>query len=270
LQTIRRSRCSIPAADTPRPGASGCTRDQRSWGGPAPPTAIYLFAPDRKAERPAAHLEHFKGVLHVDGYAGFERLASKEGVVLAACGAHTRRKFYEVSESTGSPIAAEALRRIGELYAVEARIRGQPPTMRLDARRSWSKPVIDAFHPWLERQLAQVPGRSGLAEAIRYALARSEGLTRILHDGRIELDTNPVERAIRPVALGRKNHLFAGSDGGGERWAVFCSLIATCKLNGVEPYAYLRDVLTRPPRPHASAHFLARRQARIAPRRCWE
>jgi len=146
-----------------------------------------------------------------NGYAGFERLTSKEGVVLAACWAHTRRKFYEVSESTGSPVAAEALRRISELYAVEARSRGQPPTMRLDARRSWSKPVIDAFHPWLERQLAQVPGRSGLAEAIRYALARWEGLTRFLHDGRTELDTNPVERAIRPVAMRRSLCLSSSS-----------------------------------------------------------
>ena len=219
-------------------------REQRPWSGPEPPAAVYLYAPDRKAERPASHLEDFKGVLHVDGYAGFEQLANNSDVVLAACWAHTRRKFYEVAEATGSPVAAEALRRIGELYVVEARVRGQSSAHRLAERRSFSRPIVQALHAWLEAQLPRVAGRSTLAEAIRYALSRWEGLTRFLHDGRIELDTNPVERAIRPVALGRKNHLFAGSDGGGDRWAIVCSLIETCKLNGVEPYAYLRDVLT--------------------------
>src|SRR5882757_4368190 len=221
------------------------TREQRPWSGPEPPAAVYLYAPDRKAERPASHLEDFKGVLHVDGYAGFEQLANNGDVVLAACWAHTRRKFYEVAEATGSPVAAEALRRIGELYVIEARVRGQSSAHRLAERRSFSKPIVQALHAWLEAQLPRVAGRSTLAEAIRYALSRWEGLTRFLHDGRIELDTNPVERAIRPVALGRKNHLFAGSDSGGHRWAVACSLIETCKLNDVEPYAYLSDVLQR-------------------------
>jgi transposase len=220
-------------------------RVQRQWNEPEPPAAVYLFAPDRKAERPVAHLERFKGVLHVDGYAGFERLTGNGDIVLAACWAHTRRKFYEVAEATGSPVAVEALRRIGELYAVEARVRRQSSAHRLAERRSFSRPIVQALHTWLQAQLPRVAGRSTLAEAIRYALSRWEGLTRFLHDGRIEIDTNPVERAIRPVALGRKNHLFAGSDGGGVRWAIICSLIETCKLNGVEPYAYLHDVLTR-------------------------
>jgi transposase len=220
-------------------------RDQRAWGGPAPPAAVYLFAPDRKAERPAAHLEDFRGILHVDGYAGFEKLTGDGDIVLAACWAHTRRKFYEVAEATGSPIAAEALRRIGALYAVEAEARGLSPAHRLAARRSFSKPIVDSLHAWLDMQLPRVPGRGTLAEAIRYALSRWEGLTRFLKDGRIELDTNPVERAIRPIALGRKNHLFAGSDGGGRRWATVCSLVETAKMNGVEPYAYLKDVLQR-------------------------
>jgi transposase len=218
-------------------------REQRSWVGPAPPAAVYLFAPDRKAERPASHLAGFKGVLHVDGYAGFEQLADNEDVVLAACWNHTRRKFYEVAEATGSPLATEALRRIGELYAIEADVRGQSPAHGLAARRSRSKPIVDALRSWLEVRLPLLSGRSTLAEAVRYALSRWKGLMRFLHDGRIELDTNPVERAIRSVALGRKNHLFAGSDGGGHRWAVVCSLIETCKLDSVEPYAYLRDVL---------------------------
>lgn len=220
-------------------------REQRGWSGPEPPAAVYLFAPDRRAERPAVHLQHFSGVLHVDGYAGFEPLARNGDVVLAACWAHARRKFYDVAQATGSPVATEALRRIGELYAVEAQFRGQSPAHRLAARRQHSRPLVAELRAWLEAQLAQVSGRSSLAEAIRYALTRWEALTRFLHDGRIELDTNPVERAIRPVALGRKNHLFAGSDGGGHRWAVICSLIETAKLNDVEPYAYIADVLQR-------------------------
>lgn len=220
-------------------------REQRGWNGPAPPAAVYLFAPDRKAERPVAHLQHFKGVLHVDGYAGFERVAAREDVTLAACWAHTRRKFYDVEQQTGSPIAAEALRRIATLYEVEKKARGQSPAQRMAWRRSLSRPHLQTMKGWLEAQLALIPARSTLADAIRYALGRWTGLTRFIDDGRIELDTNPVERAIRPVALGRKNHLFAGSDGGGHRWAVICSLIETAKLNGVEPYAWLSDVLTR-------------------------
>jgi len=220
-------------------------REQRPWGGPEPPAAVYLFAPDRKAERPVAHLANFKGVLHVDGYAGFEQLAQNGDVVLAACWSHTRRKFYEVAQATNAPIATEALGQIAKLYAIEAGVRGQSPAHRLAARRNRSKPVVEAMRLWFEEQLPLVPGRSTIAEAIRYALSRWDGLTRFLHDGRIELDTNPVERAIRPVAPGRKNHLFAGSDGGGHRWAVLCSLIETCKLSDVEPYAYLHDVLSR-------------------------
>lgn len=220
-------------------------REQRPWGGPEPPAAIYLFAPDRKAERPVAHLAAFKGILHVDGYAGFEQLADKEGTTLAACWSHSRCKFYDVAEATASPVATEALRRIGELYAIEARIRGQSPAYRLAERRTFAKSIVDALNVWLDTQLRLVSGRSTLAEAIRYALSRWHGLTRFLNDGRVELDTNPVERAIRPVTLGRKNHLFAGGDGGGHRWAVVSSLITTCKLNDVEPYAYLRDILQR-------------------------
>ena len=220
-------------------------RDQRGWNGPAPPAAVYLFAPDRKAERPAGHLQHFKGVLHVDGYAGFERMTARGEVVLAACWAHTRRKFYDVEQQTGSPIAAEALRRIATLYEVEKKARGQSPVQRTAWRRSLSRPHLTAMKGWLDAQLKLVPARSTLADAIRYTLVRWTSLTRFLDDGRIELDTNPVERAIRPVALGRKNHLFAGSDGGGHRWAVVCSMIETAKLNGVEPYAWLSDVLTR-------------------------
>jgi transposase len=220
-------------------------RDDRPWAGPDPPAAVYFYSPDRKAERPASHLESFQGVLQVDGYAGFETLATNGHIVLAACWAHARRKFYEFHQATGSPIAAEALRRIAELYAIEKEIRGRSAMERQGMRDSRSRPLVDAMKPWLEYQLSRVPNRGGLAEAIRYALARWPALCRFLDDGRIELDNNPVERAIRPVALGRKNHLFAGSDGGGERWAIVASLLATAKLNDVEPYAYLRDVLER-------------------------
>jgi transposase len=221
------------------------TRDDRPWAGPDPPAAVYFYSPDRKAERPAAHLEGFRGVLQVDGYAGFERLTARGNVVLAACWAHARRKFYEVHEATGSPIAAEALRRIAELYAIETPIRGRTAEQRQQVRHLRTRPLIDVMKLWLEAELKRIPGRGALAEAIRYALARWDELSRFLDDGRIDLDNNPVERAIRPVALGRKNHLFAGSDGGGVRWATVCSLIATAKLNDVEPFAYLKDVLER-------------------------
>ena len=218
-------------------------RDDRPWGGPDPPAAVYFYSPDRKAERPASHLDGFRGILQVDGYAGFEQLTTRGNIVLAACWAHTRRKFYEVHQATGSPIAAQALSRIAELYAVDDAIRGTSAEERRRTRNTQSRPLIDAMKPWLELEISRIPPSSGLAEAIRYALARWTALCRFLDDGRIELDTNPVERAIRPIALGRKNHLFAGSDGGGERWATVCSLIATAKLNDVEPYAYLKDVL---------------------------
>lgn len=221
------------------------TRDDRPWAGPDPPAAVYFYSSDRKAERPAAHLEDFHGVLQVDGYAGFERLTGSGDIVLAACWAHARRKFYDVQEATGSPIAAEALRRIAELYAVEGTIRGCTADERRTARRAQSGPLIEAMKPWLEKELGRISGRGALAEAIRYALTRWLAFCRFLDDGRIDLDNNPVERAIRPVALGRKNHLFAGSDGGGARWATVCSLITTAKLNDVEPFAYLRDILER-------------------------
>ncbi len=220
-------------------------RDDRSWAGPEPPAMAYLYSVDRKAEHPAAHLKDFRGVLQVDGYAGFETLTAGGDVVLAACWAHAKRNFYEFYQATGAPIAAEALRRIAELYAVEKRIRGQPAETRRTVRQSASGPFIAAMKPWLEDQLRRLPPRGGLADAIHYTLARWQALCRFLDDGRIELDNNPVERAIRPVALGRKNHLFAGSDDGGERWAMVCSLIATARLNDVEPYAYLKDVLER-------------------------
>ena len=186
-----------------------------------------------------------QGIVQVDGYPGFERLRTGGHIQLAACWAHARRKFYEVHQATGSPIAAEALRRIAELYAIEAAIRGQTAEARQSVRRTKSLPLVTAMKIWLEAELTAVPPRGGLADAIRYALTRWNALCRFLDDGRVELDNNTVERAIRPIALGRKNHLFAGSDGGAARWAIVASLLATAKLNDVEPFAYLKDVLER-------------------------
>jgi transposase len=220
-------------------------RDDRPWNGPDPPAAVYFYSPDRKAERPASHLASFRGIVQVDGYPGFERLKEGGYIKLAACWAHARRKFYEVHQATGSPVAAEALRRIAELYAIEANIRGQTAQTRQGVRRIKTLPLVDAMKIWLEAEFNRVPPRGGLADAIRYALARWSALCHFLHDGRLEIDNNTVERAIRPIALGRKNHLFAGSDGGAARWATVASLMATAKLNDVEPFAYLRDVLDR-------------------------
>jgi transposase len=205
----------------------------------------------RASSRP---LRRFKGTLQVDGYAGFEQLVPT-GIVLAACWAHTRRKFYEVHQATGSPIASEALRRIGELYAIEGRIRGRSDELRRTIRRELAQPLVDTLKTWLAAELDRVPPRSPLADAIRYALVRWKALCLYLDDGRVELDTNTVERAIRPIALGRKNHLFAGSDGGADRWAIVCSLITTAKLNDREPYAYLKDVLDRVTNGHPASRL---------------
>ena len=172
-------------------------------------------------------------------------LAQHGDVALAFCWSHVRRQFYEIQVKTPAPIATQALVRIAALYAIEADIRGLSADERRQARQRRAKPLIDDLRLWLEAQLAAVSGKATIAGAIRYTLSRWDGLTRFLDDGRIEIDSNVVERAIRPIALGRKNHLFAGSDGGGEHWAVIASLIETCKMNGVDPQAYLRDVLAR-------------------------
>jgi transposase len=212
-------------------------------GGCDPPGAIY--APDRKSERPMTHREGFKGILQVDGYAGYRKLADRGDVRLAFCWSHVRRGFYELAVSGPAPIASEALERIAELHAVEKDIRGRSPEERRTVRSLKSRPLIDALEPWLRAKLGLISQKSKLAKAIRYALSRWEGLTRFIDEGRIELDNNTVERSIRPIALSRKNALFAGSDGGAEHWATVASLIETCKLNDIHPLAYLTDVFTR-------------------------
>jgi transposase len=220
-------------------------RDDRPWGGADPPGVAYVYAPDRKAERPIAHLAGFVGILQVDGYGGYRVLAERNAITLAFCWAHVRRRFYELAAAGPAPIAAEALARIGQLYAIEESIRGRPADERRDIRQQRSRPVLDDLEPWLRAKLELISQKTKLAEAIRYALSRWQGLTLFLDDGRIEIDSNVVERSIRPIALNRKNALFAGSDAGGVHWATIASLIETCKLCGVDPYAYLADVITK-------------------------
>ena len=218
-------------------------RDDRPWGGTDPPSVAYVYAPDRKAERPIAHLAGFKGVLQVDGYGGYRVLAQRGDVKLAFCWSHVRRRFYELAAAGPAPIASEALERIAGLYAIEKDIRGRSADERRAVRQDRSRPIIDELEPWLRYKLTLISQKTKLAEAIRYALSRWEGLIRFLDDGRIEIDSNVVERSIRPIALNRKNALFAGSDGGGEHWAIIAFLIETCKLNSVDPQAYLADVI---------------------------
>jgi hypothetical protein len=223
--------------------------DDRPWDGPAPPAVVYVFAEDRKGERATDLFAGFNGILQVDGYAGYNGLLdpARPGgpVTFAFCFAHSRRKFYDVHVATGSPIAAEAVRRIGEFYAIEDRIRGKSADIRCAVRQADTKPLMEDFKLWLDARLGEVSQKSGLAEAIRYALSHWEGLTRFLSDGRIEIDSNTVERTMRPIALGRRNYLFAGSDEGGRTWSILASLINSAKLNCIDPQEYLTDVLER-------------------------
>ncbi len=205
---------------------------------------LFRYSPDRKGERPKAHLTLFTGVLQADAYAGFDRLYG-ERIQKAACWAHVRRKFYDIHVAHASPIAAEALDRIGRLYSIEAEIRGRFPDERAAVRQARAGPELEALQAWLHTTATQLSKKSELALAIRYALSRWTALTRYRDDGRLEIDNNAAERALRAVALGRKNWLFAGSDDGGERAAAIYSLIGTAKLNDLDCEAYLRYVLER-------------------------
>lgn len=235
--------------------------DERPWKGPRPPAVAYIYGEDRKAVHPAAHLSPFHGVLQVDGYSGFASLAGRRhdgSIQLAFCWAHCRRPFYEFFVATKSPLAAEALARIAQLYAIEADIRGHPAEYRRTVRQQRSRPIVEALHAWLQAQLPRLSGASPLAKAMRYALHHWSGLALFLDDGRLELDTNVVERGMRPIALARKNALFAGSAGGAEHWAIAMTLITTAKLNGVDPLAWLTDVLRRVVRGDIRHHELDR------------
>jgi transposase len=233
--------------------------DDRPWRGESHPAAAYVYSEDHRVARPAGHLASFQGVLQVDGYNGFKRLAwdrADASVRLAFCWAHMRRGFYDFHVSTKSPLAAEVLTRIRTLYAIEAEIRGHPAEHRRRVRQERSRPIVETLHTWLEDHLPRISGASDLAQAMRYALRHWSGLIVFLDDGRVEMDTNVVERAIRPIPMTRKAALFAGSDGGARHWAIAMTLIQSAKLNGVEPMAYLTDVLERIVSGRTKAHEL--------------
>jgi transposase len=223
-------------------------RDDRPWSGSDPPAVAYSYAPGRGAVHALKLLDHYRGVVQCDGYAAYKNVADAacgEAITLAFCWAHLRRKFFDIAKDGCAPIASEALERIAKLYVIEKTIRGQSADERRAVRQEKSKPLVLALNTWLGEELARVSGKSVIAEAIRYGLNHWDGLTRFLEDGRIELDTNVVERSIRPIVLNRKNALFAGHDQGAENWACIASLIETCKLHGVDPQTYFTDVLTK-------------------------
>ena len=234
-----------PGRGTTKTGRLWCyVRDDRPFGGTAPPAVLYRYSPDRKGEHPRTHLAGFHGILQADGYTGYAGLY-QSGVTEAACMAHCRRPFFDLHASTGSPLALEALQRIAALYAIEATIRGQSPEARLAVRQAQSAPLFSDLRTWLETTLSRISGKSELAVAIRYMLSRWNALTLVLRDGRACIDNNAAERAMRPIPLGRKNWLHAGSDAGGERAAAIFSLTETAKLNSLDPEDYLRQVLER-------------------------
>jgi hypothetical protein len=220
-------------------------RDDRPAGDTSAPAVWFAYSPDRKGEHPEQHLRQFHGILQADAYAGFQQLYESGRMQEAACWAHVRRKFYDLQQAHASPLASEALERIGALYAIEREIRGRPPDQRQQVRQARAKPLLESLRQWLEESLSKLSRKSDTSAAIRYALSRWEALVRYGDDGRIEIDNNAAERSLRAVALGRKNYLFAGSDTGGERAAAIYSLIGSAKLNGLDPEAYLREVLTR-------------------------
>ncbi|MBB4300595.1 transposase [Rhizobium leguminosarum] len=211
----------------------------------ATPAAIaYYYSPDRRGAHPADHLASFSGVMHADGYGGYKKLYGNQ-IIEAACMAHVRRKFHDVIKLKPSPIAEEALSRIGALYDIENRIRGMSADERRTLRQHHARPVLDELKAWIEATLSTLPQKQRLAEAMRYALSRWAALSVYIDDGRVEIDNNIAERAMRPLGIGRKNWLFAGSDKGGERIANILTIIETVKLQGHNPEVYLTDVLTR-------------------------
>jgi transposase len=258
VDTIRRhvlAGSKLHADDTPIPvlaPGNGKTKTARLWtyvrddrpGGDTTPAAVWFaYTPDRKGIHPQTHLAHFKGVLQADAYAGFNALFDDSSISEAARWAHARRKFYDLHDSRPSALTTEALRRIAELYAIEAEIRGKPPDERRQVRQASAKPLLADLEQWLRGSLEKLSRKSDTAAAIQYALNLWPALARYCDDGRIEIDNSAAERALRGVAIGRRNYLFAGADSGGERAAAIYSLMGTAKLNGVDPEAWLRHVL---------------------------
>lgn len=222
-------------------------RDDRGWNGPAPPGVVFHYRPGRKGEYAAEILDGFNGTIQVDAYGGYSHLATPkrtggDPLRLAFCWSHGRRKLIKAKPKKGSPIVDEALLRIAALYKIEDSIRGCDPDHRRAVRQNLSRPLVDEFFTWLTAQAARVSRKSDLGEAMAYMLKRQDGFRLFLDDGRVDIDSNLVENAIRSPAMNRRNALFAGHDEGGRNWARFASLIGSCKMNGVEPYAYLRDL----------------------------
>jgi transposase len=225
-------------------------RDDRGWNGPAPPGVVFHYRPGRKGEYAAEILTGFTGTIQVDAYGAYTHLATPkrpggDPLRLAFCWAHGRRKLIKAAPKKGSPIVDAALLRIAALYKVEDAIRGSDPDHRRAVRQDLSRPLVDEFFTWLSAQAARVSRKSDLGEAMAYMLKRQDGFRLFLEDGRVDIDSNLVENAIRSPAMNRRNALFAGHDEGGRNWARFASLIGTCKINGVEPYAYLCDLFTK-------------------------
>lgn len=236
------------------------TRDDRGWGGNDPPAAVFTYGDSREGAHAMKILHGFEGTLQVDGYTGYDALARAKRIggkplQLAYCWTHARRKLHEIYKKDASPIAAEGLRRIAEIYAIEAEIRGQCPDERLAVRTKLSAPLAAELRQWLTQKRSQISPKSRLGEKLAYIHRHWDGLCLFLADGRLEMDTNPVENRIRPLVLTRKNALFAGHDEGGRTWARIASVIETCKLNGVDPYAYLRDTLTAIAQGHPAARI---------------
>ena len=232
--------------------------DELPWQGGRAPAAYYRFSPDRRGERPRDHLADFRGVIQADAFSGYQALTrptadrSAKGpigrgppLIHAACWAHARRKFYDVFESTKSPIAEEALERIGELYKIEAEITGQPAEARLVVRRNRAGAILDALRDWLTAQRRRLSSKNALAKAIQYSLSRWEALTRYAGDGRLAIDNNVAERALRGIAITRKNYLFLGSEAGGERTAILYTVLESAKLTGLDPQTWFADVIDR-------------------------
>jgi hypothetical protein len=247
----------IHADDTPVPvlaPGSGKTktgrlwtyvRDERAAGETTPPAVWFAYSPDRKGEHPRLHLKDFKGALQADAYAGFHHLYESGDMYEVACWAHARRKFHDIHVIHASPITTEAISRIGALYGIEEDIRGKPAKLRCSVRQARAKPLLDDLRSWMEKSLRSLSTKSETAGAIRYALSHWRALTRYVDDGLLEIDNSAAERALRAIALGRKNYLFCGSNSGGIRAAAIYSLVGSAKLNGLDPERYLREVLTR-------------------------
>ena len=224
-------------------------RDDRPFAGPDPPAAVFYYSRDRGGEHPEQHLAGFAGLMQADAYAGFNRLyeaGRKQGPIIeAACWAHARRKYFDLARINKAPIASEAVTRIDALFAIEREINGLATPQRVGVRSERSRPLIIELESWLREQRARLSKNSDTGKAIDYSLKRWTALTRFLDDGRLCMSNNAAERELRAIAVGRRNWTFAGSDEGGRRAAALYTLIATAKLNDVDPQVWLADVLGR-------------------------